>query len=105
MLRKFAKWWFDLLKNAILLVAIKVIANKSGNLYIYSVSILSNVLFSMYITSYFNGWSYYPLGVNNQRKNASILTVIFVVIFLFTSMLLSVVSLNFIETLVKLQIK
>ena len=58
--RHFVKLWFDFLKNAILVVALKVIADKTHNGYIIGLYLFSYSLLIVYCVSYFHGYHYFP---------------------------------------------
>jgi hypothetical protein len=58
--RHFIKWWFDLIKNTLLVVALRVFAEKSHLWYVYVLYVFSNSLLVIYCASYFQGRYYIP---------------------------------------------
>ena len=60
--RQFAKWWFDLVKNAIVVVALKVLADKSQLWYINVLYQFSKYILIFYCIAYFQGYYYVPFG-------------------------------------------
>lgn len=65
--RQFVKWWFDLIKNGIVVVALKVLSDRSDSLFISTIYFVSYCFFVVFCMSYGQGIYYYPFGA--QRNN------------------------------------
>ena len=56
-MQNFAKWFFDVLKNFILLDAILFVYEKTGSLSLWIIYWVGNVVLALYITSYLSTWT------------------------------------------------
>jgi hypothetical protein len=66
-LRNFTKWWFDLIKNAIVVVALQVLADKAKSSYVTVLYFFSNFVLLAFCMSYLQTWLYYPFGRDAKR--------------------------------------
>jgi hypothetical protein len=73
-IRDFAKWWFDLIKNAVLVVALKVFADKAHVWYVTALYWVTYLLLIAYIFTYIQGRYYFPFH-NENKGQISVMTV------------------------------
>jgi len=91
--RRFAKWWFDLVKNGIVVVALKILADRADNLFVSAVYDITYFLFLVFCMSYGHGIYYYPLGAEkNNRITFAISLAIGALIVTFAILAISVTS-------------
>ena len=79
-IRPFTKWYFDVLKNVMLVAALQYLGEKTGNTLLKMVAGFSYILIATYFLSYINMWI--PQIFNVQNKNATLvfLDIVFAVV-------------------------
>jgi hypothetical protein len=78
-LRPFTKWYFDILKNVMIVAALQYLGEKTGNMVIKGVGYFSAVLISVYFLSYINMWMPSFFNVKNKNMVLVVLDLILVV--------------------------
>jgi hypothetical protein len=66
-IRDFAKWWFDLIKNMILVTALRVLSDRAESWLVTGIYLLSTFMLLTYVLTYFMGWYYVPFR-NHPNK-------------------------------------
>lgn len=87
--RAFTKWWFDLLKNLLLLVALGTFSSRANSWALTGAYYFSWILFVSYTYSYFEGTYFYP-WIDTKRPRLSIWTSVAVAAILSTGLLIGV---------------
>jgi hypothetical protein len=103
-IQQFAKWWFDLIKNIIVVVALKVLADKAHLWYVSALSEISKYILIFYCLSYTQGYYYVPFGSRASgtiRLLTSVISAILVMLLIIWS--ISGSAILIIEVLSKLQ--
>jgi len=82
--RAFAKWWLDLVRNAVVVAAFVYLARKSESVPLKALAYSTAAVLFGYCTSYFNTWSFAFLpGIKHERWNFWINMVLWLVVFTF----------------------
>src|SRR5687768_17045967 len=67
-IRDFAKWWFDLLKNILVVATLWVLGRKTENPYLVSLALLSYLVLLVHCVSYAHSWRLNAVwGIRNPR--------------------------------------
>jgi hypothetical protein len=74
-IRNFAKWWFDFVKNAIVVVALRVFADKADIWYVTLLYNFSKLILILYVLSYIQGRYYFPFGSQSKGLLRIVLSV------------------------------
>ena len=66
-IRRFCKWWFDLLKNILLVTALNIFSQRTDSWFITGLYVLSLLMLLGYWQTYVNGWFYFPFRSHRNR--------------------------------------
>src|ERR1700683_3413871 len=66
-IRDFAKWWFDLIKNVILVTALRVLSDRADSWLVTGIYVFSNFALLAYCLTYVQGWYYTPFRSHPNR--------------------------------------
>jgi hypothetical protein len=81
-IRSFAKWWLDLVRNALVVSALIYLAYKSDSVPLKTFAYFTGAVLFAYCTSYYNNWSFvfFP-GIKRPFLNVILNTTLWVVVY------------------------